>query len=79
MSIRATIATVFEQVAREQQRSLAPLWEGLRLSQSGLDSLSFAIVVVRLEGALGHDPFANVDRFPTTFGEFVNLYESARG
>jgi acyl carrier protein len=78
MSVRATIASQFEQVAREQQRALAPLADDLRLLQSGLDSLSFAIIVARLEDSLGIDPFnaAETVQFPVTFGDFVRLYEN---
>jgi len=77
MSLRSTIDAQFQQVAREQQRTLAPLSEDLKLLQCGLDSLSFAIVVARLEHALGIDPF-NSERaveFPVTYGDFVRLYE----
>ena len=77
MSIRATITTQFEQVAVEQERKLAPLRDDLKLMDCGLDSLSFAIVVARLEDSLGVDPFSSekaVD-FPVTFGDFVRLYE----
>jgi acyl carrier protein len=78
MSMRATIESQFEQVAREQQRTLAPLADGMRLVQSGLDSLSFAIIVARLEDSLGIDPFnaAETVEFPVTFGDFVRLYEN---
>ena len=75
MSVRATITSMFEQVAREQQRKLVPLSDDLKLLQSGLDSLSFALIVARLEDALGADPFATVESFPVTFGDFVRLYE----
>jgi acyl carrier protein len=75
MLLRATIASVFEDVAREQKRNLAPLSNELRLLQSGLDSLSFALIVARLEDALNIDPFESADAFPTTFGDFVKLYE----
>jgi hypothetical protein len=75
MSVRSSISSVFEQVAREQQRTLAPLSDGLKLLQSGLDSLSFALIVTRLEDALGYDPFETADKFPVTFGDFVSLYE----
>ncbi len=75
MSMRTTISSVFEEVAIEQQRKLAPLSSDLKLLQSGLDSLSFALVVARLEDALGFDPFEAVDTFPVTFGDFVALYE----
>jgi acyl carrier protein len=76
MSVKSTIQSLFEQVAREQQRSLAPLADDLKLSQSGLDSLSFALIVVRLEESLGMDPFEAVEKFPATFGDFVRLYET---
>jgi acyl carrier protein len=78
MTVRSTIASHFEQVAIEQKRKLARLSDDLKLLDSGLDSLSFALIVVRLEDALGFDPFdaAEDARFPVTFGEFVKLYES---
>ena len=78
MSVRATIQSQFEQVAREQQRTLSPVSDGMRLVQSGLDSLSFAIIVARLEDSLGIDPFnaAETVEFPVTFGDFVRLYEN---
>jgi hypothetical protein len=43
-----------------------------------LDSLSFALIVARLENALGFDPFdvAGDIKFPVTFGDFVKLYEN---
>lgn len=77
MSIRATIRTQFEQVAGEQDRKLADLTDDLKLIDCGLDSLSFAIIVARLEDALGVDPFSsdNATDFPVTFGDFVRLYE----
>jgi len=80
MSIRATVAAQFEQAALEQKRKLARLSDNLKLLDSGLDSLSFALIVVRLEEALGFDPFDAPDQvsFPVTFGDFVKLYESAR-
>jgi acyl carrier protein len=75
MSVKSTIASVFEDVAREQKRTLSPLSDDLKLLQSGLDSLSFALIVARLEDTLNLDPFESVDSFPVTFGEFVKLYE----
>jgi acyl carrier protein len=81
MTVRETIVTQFEQVAAEQRRKLARLSDDLKLMDSGLDSLSFALIVARLEDALGVDPFDTADdmKFPTTFGEFVKLYEKKRG
>jgi acyl carrier protein len=76
MSVRATILETFQQVATEQQRTLVKLSNDIKLLESGLDSLSFALIVARLEDSLGFDPFATVDSFPVTFGDFVKLYES---
>lgn len=78
MSIRATVTAQFEQVALEQKRKLARLSDNLKLLDSGLDSLSFALIVTRLEDALGFDPFDSADdvKFPVTFGDFVKLYEN---
>jgi aryl carrier-like protein len=76
MSISSTIRATFEQVAHEQKRALSPLSDDLELLQSGLDSLSFALIVARLEDSLGLDPFDAVEKFPVTFGDFVRLYET---
>ena len=75
--VRSTICSLFEQVAAEQERALAALTDDTRLLDCGLDSLSFAIVVARLEDRLGVDPFSSADStdFPVTFGDFVRLYE----
>ena len=79
MSVRSTIVEQFEEVAKEQKRELAPLSDELHLLDSGLDSLSFAIIVAQLEDVLGFDPFSEgeVVDFPLTFGDFVRLYETA--
>jgi acyl carrier protein len=79
MKVRSQVIAQFAQVAREQNKPLAPLTDDLALYDSGLDSLCFAIVVVRLEAALGVDPF-NTDedvRFPVTLGDFIGFYENA--
>lgn len=75
MSVRLTIESLFQEIAGQQHRKLAPLSDDLKLLHSGLDSLSFALIVARLEDSLGFDPFDSVDRFPVTFGDFVQLYE----
>ncbi len=51
--------------------------DNLVLLQSGLDSLGFAILVTQLEQELGFDPFTLMEEavYPTTFGEFVSIYE----
>jgi hypothetical protein len=77
--LRQLIVSQFEQVAKEQKRSLAPLSDDLALLNTGLDSLCFAIIVARLEDAVGLDPFASSDdvRFPVTVGDFIRCYEDA--
>jgi acyl carrier protein len=78
MSVRDTVISQFEEVAVAQHRKLARLTDDLKLLESGLDSLSFALIVVRLEDALGFDPFDSDEAivFPVTFGDFVRLYEN---
>jgi acyl carrier protein len=78
MSLRATITAQFEQVAQEQKRKLSRLSDDLKLLDSGLDSLSFALIVARLEDAVGFDPFDSDEelKFPVTFGDFLKLYEN---
>lgn len=78
MSVRSTVISKFEQVAVEQRRKLVRLSDDLKLLESGLDSLSFALIVMRLEEALGYDPFDAPEavNFPVTFGDFVKLYEN---
>jgi phosphopantetheine binding protein len=80
MSQRAVIYSMFEQVAREQKKPLAPLSDDLVLLDSGMDSLCFAIITARLEAQLGVDPFAadGVAEFPVTLGAFVRFYDDAR-
>ncbi len=79
MSLRLTIVSQIERVAREQRKTIAPLADDLPLLDSGLDSLCFAILVARLEDEVGVDPFSVSPEagFPTTFGEFVKFYENA--
>jgi hypothetical protein len=57
VNVRKEIVTQFKQVAQEQDKRLAPLTDLLELSNPGLDSLCFAILVSRLEDSLGLDPF----------------------
>lgn len=79
MSVRSIIISQFQQVAKEQNKLLAPLSDDLELLQSGLDSLCFAIIVARLEDALGFDPFSTADdlHYPVTLGDFITVYKDA--
>jgi acyl carrier protein len=77
-NFREEITTQFRLVAAEQDKRLAPLTDDLPLLDSGLDSLCFAILVSRLEDALGVDPFSASEdaSFPVTLGQFVSFYEN---
>jgi acyl carrier protein len=79
MTLRAKIAAEFERVGAEHDKVVGPLTDDLPLIESGLDSLCFAIIVARLEEALGVDPFSEPAEieFPVTFGDFVRLYDCA--
>jgi hypothetical protein len=79
MSTRDLIVSVFKRVATDQKRTLAPISDDLRMTDCGLDSLSFAIVVATLEDSLGVDPFNSAEwvDFPVTFGDFIQLYDHA--
>jgi acyl carrier protein len=76
-SIRTEIILQIKEIAREQNKHLAPLTDGLPLLESGLDSLAFAVLVARLEESLGYDPFttSNEAYYPTTLGDFIGFYE----
>ena len=79
MSVRTSVIRAIEEIAAIQKKSLAPLTDDLALTNSGLDSLCFALLVARLEDETGRDPFSESDEvsFPVTLGEFIALYEHA--
>ena len=79
MSIESTIVSEIQQLAKENHKDLPPLTDDLILLETGLDSLAIAILVVRLEEALGIDPFTESDdvSYPVTLGDFIKVYESA--
>ncbi len=73
--IKEKYLEVLEQTGNEL---LVPeLTDEVVLLESGLDSLGFAILVATLDEALEFDPFTMMDEpvYPTTFGEFVEIYE----
>jgi len=79
MSVRLTIVAEIKKVAEEQNKMLAPLSDELILQDVGFDSLCYAILIARLEDALGSDPFSESDdiTIPVTLGDFVRAYENA--
>ncbi len=77
MSIKATVISEMEQIATQSRKTLPPLTDDLVLLDSGLDSLGIAILVARLEEALGFDPFTDAGDvpYPVTLGDFIGFYE----
>ena len=79
MNIEKIIKQTFEEVfAENNQISEMPnLDENLVLLESGLDSLGFAVLVVKLEEKLEFDPFilSETPYYPQTLGEFIKFYE----
>lgn len=77
VSMKEIIISEIKSIAQEHDKKLAPLSDSLLLSDSGLDSLCFAILVARLEDNFGFDPFATVEDavFPVTLGDFIGLYQ----
>jgi len=78
MSVRVAVESQLRRIAAEQDRTLEPLTDELKLLESGLDSLALAVVVMRLADSLGIDPFnsGRVSEFPITLREFVGMYEA---
>jgi acyl carrier protein len=79
MSVRAAVISEIQQIADDDKKRLPPLTDDLVLLDSGLDSLGIAILVARLEEALGFDPFTESDdvAYPVTLGDFIRFYEHA--
>jgi acyl carrier protein len=76
--IRHAILQAFaEALELRRLKALKELTDNTILLESGLDSLGFAILVVKLEESLGYDPFVlmNEPVYPTTMGEFIDIYE----
>ena len=77
MTIRSTILVNIQKIAAAYERDIASLNDDVALFDSGLDSLCFAVLVVRLEDELGLDPLSSVARFPITIGDLIKLYENS--
>jgi len=78
MNIREIIEKRFAESLRESGTEAPTTFEDdMILLSSGLSSLGFAILVTRLELALGYDPFFLMTEpvYPKTFGEFVAIYD----
>jgi acyl carrier protein len=75
--IESTVISLIKEIAGERELDLPPLTSDVVLVETGLDSLGIAILVARLEDALGIDPFTASDEFPSivTLGDFIRFYE----
>ena len=75
---RSKIIAAMNQIAEEQKVTLPELKDDLLLSETGFNSLAFAILVARLEDDLGIDPFSISEDalYPMTVGDFVRAYEN---
>ena len=74
------ILSVFKEVYSSQNKGkTAPeIRNETVLLDSGLDSLGHAILITRLEEALGYDPFtiSSEAYYPRTFGDLVEFYRA---
>ena len=79
MPVRSAVISTIRNVAAENDKSLPLELDHVELINSGLDSLCLAVIVARLEDELGVDPFSGSGDivYPTTIGDFVNLYANA--
>ncbi len=77
MLIRDEIVLAFRRIAEAQRQRLAPLTDELKLTECGLDSVGFVLVVASLEESVKVDPFDSVEDvdFPVTLRDFIALYE----
>jgi acyl carrier protein len=75
--IRSTILKELEALFEEDELEMPTITDDLILLETELDSLGFAVLVTRLHDHLGFDPFSMMDEpvYPTTFGDFVAVYE----
>lgn len=77
MNIEQRIVTQLEKIFSEEQLPVPEFNYDTVLLNMGLDSLAFAILVVRLESELGIDPFTLSDEpiYPKTLKDFISIYE----
>ncbi len=79
MNVEASIRNAMEQVAELSDCELVEnIEQETVLLDCGLDSLGYAMLVAQLEEELGFDPFTEqqVTSYPSTFGEFVAIYQA---
>ncbi len=78
MQLEQKIRQAMQQVAEISDCQLVnDIGPNTLLLESGLDSLGYAMLVAQLEEELGFDPFTEqgIDTYPSTFAEFVAIYQ----
>jgi len=79
MSHRETIIGQIHEVFEEEGLDTPGAFPNdMVLLDCGLDSLAFAILVTKLSGTLGFDPFVESETpyYPETLGQFVAFYDA---
>lgn len=78
-NIRSSVLRALQDVATQQGSAIddRSLDNDFAITECGLDSLGFAILVSELEIRLGYDPFVLMDTpfYPKTIGELIAVYE----
>lgn len=71
------VVKVLREILEEKRSPFGDLSENRILRELGLDSLDWIIIVVKLEEAMGVDPFAEQKeyRIPVTVGDLIGFYE----
>ena len=79
MEIKSIITKVFKEVYSKENKGkkLSSINDDDILLDIGIDSLSYAVIVLRLEEELGFDPFtiSKEAYYPQTFSDFVKFYD----
>lgn len=75
--IRKIITDAITDLLKEEGIEAPLLNDDTILLNTGLDSLGFAVLVVRLEDYLGYDPFTSMKEaiYPKTLKDLIEIYE----
>ncbi|UZN03410.1 acyl carrier protein [Cellulomonas sp. S1-8] len=75
--VRAAVVGVLEALLIEDGVEHPELTDDVDLSDVGLDSLGFAVLITRLEDELDRNPFVTIEgvEAPRTVGSLVALYQ----
>lgn len=79
-AVREVVVQEISTLLEEGGRPVPALDDDDVLMQAGLDSLSFAILITRLEDRFGYDPFTEMEVpvYPRTLQELTSVYAEHR-